>query len=69
MNFFTIKTTWTNLEFIPLKLCIASAYILIGIRFQYIFQEHIWSLIFLFGTTLIWSVFLWVYKMMHKNQR
>ena len=34
MNFFRIKTSWSNAEFIVLKLCIASAYVLIGAYFS-----------------------------------
>ena len=40
MNFFKIKTGWSNAEFIPLKLCIATAYILIGAYFHNFFRDH-----------------------------
>lgn len=63
MNFFKIKTTWTNLEFIPLKLAIASAYLLIGNYFGD-FVNAFKSLIFIvFIITVVWSVYLWIRKM------
>jgi len=63
MNFFKIKTTWTNAELIPLKICIAAAYVLIGGYFHNFFGEHYLWLILIFGITVIWSVYLWIIKM------
>jgi len=45
MNFFNRKTSWTNAEFIPLKLCIASAYVIIGTYFHFFFRTLLHSVI------------------------
>lgn len=63
MNFFKIKTTWSNAEFIPLKLCIASAYVLVGAYFHHFFSQYRMVAIVLFAATVIWSVYLWLSKM------
>jgi membrane protein YdbS with pleckstrin-like domain len=65
-NFFNLKTTWTNVEFIPLKLCIASAYILIGIYFVDFFKEYWQFVALIFIITVIVSVTMWI-KKMHQN--
>ena len=62
MNFFKAKTTWSNAEFIPLKLCIASIYIVIGSYFHDFFSKYYTALFILFGITVIWSVYLWIKK-------
>ena len=63
MNFFKIKTSWSNAEFIVLKLSIASAYLLIGAWFSsYILMFYI-PVIVVFGITVIWAVALWLKKM------
>jgi hypothetical protein len=66
MNFFKIKTTWSNAEFIILKLCIASIYIVIGTYFHAFFHTFYIPLLILFGITVIWSVYLWLHKMKRK---
>ncbi|UUW09289.1 hypothetical protein NLG42_00420 [Flavobacterium plurextorum] len=68
MNFFKIKTCWSNADFIVLKLCIASAYILIGTYFHDFFRNYYTPLILLFGITVIWSVYLWLSKMKNRNK-
>jgi undecaprenyl pyrophosphate phosphatase UppP len=68
MNFFKTKTSWTNTEFIILKLCIASAYILIGTYFHDFFSNYYVPLIILFCITVIWSVYLWLAKMKNSKQ-
>ncbi|MBF7090377.1 hypothetical protein IUY40_02305 [Flavobacterium sp. ALJ2] len=68
MNFFKIKTSWSNAEFIILKLCIASAYILIGTYLHDFFSNYYTPLIILFGITVIWSVYLWLNKMKNYKQ-
>ncbi|WP_262710903.1 hypothetical protein [Flavobacterium foetidum] len=40
MNFFKIKTSWSNAEFILIKLCMASAYIFIGSYFHDFFENY-----------------------------
>ena len=68
MNFFKIKTSWSNAEFIPLKLCIATAYILIGAYFHNFFHDHYVAVLIVFAITVIWSVYLWVNKMKMQNE-
>jgi hypothetical protein len=63
MNFFKVKTSWSNAEFIVLKLCIATAYLLIGAWFSnYILMFYI-PIAIVFGITVIWAVVLWLKKM------
>ncbi|WP_173971141.1 hypothetical protein [Flavobacterium bizetiae] len=66
MNFFKIKTTWTNAEFIIIKLCIASAYLFIGSYFHNFIQYYYVPLLVIFVVTVIWFVYLWLKKM--KNE-
>lgn len=66
MNFFKIKTTWTNAEFIIIKLCIASAYLFIGSYFHNSIQYYYVPLLVIFVVTVIWFVYLWLKKM--KNE-
>jgi hypothetical protein len=68
MNFFKIKTGWSNAEFIPLKLCIATAYILIGAYFHNFFRDHYVAVLIVFAITVIWPVYLWVNKMKVQNE-
>ena len=66
MNFFQIKTRWSNAEFIVLKLCIATAYILVGTYFHNFFRTYYIPVLIIFIITVIWAVYLWLIKM--KNQ-
>lgn len=66
-NFFNLKTTWTNAEFIPLKLCIASAYILIGIYFVDFFKKYWQFIALIFIITVITSIAMWIKKMKQNN--
>jgi hypothetical protein len=68
MTFFKAKTTWTNAEFIPLKLCIASSYILVGAYFRDFVINYYLPILIVFGITVIWSVYLWVIKMKGTNR-
>jgi len=68
MNFFKIKTSWSNAELIPLKLCIATAYILVGAYFHRFFHDHYVLVLILFVITVIWSVYLWLNKMKNGNK-
>lgn len=67
MGFFSKKTTWSNVEFIPLKLCIASAYVLIGAYFSTYVLEHKAIFIGIFAITVAVSMYLWVTKMKKQN--
>jgi hypothetical protein len=68
MNFFRIKTSWSNAEFIQLKICIATAYILVGAYFHNFFHKFYIPVLFVFGITVIWSVYLWLNKMKAENR-
>ncbi len=63
MNFFKIKTSWSNAEFIVLKLCIASAYVLVGAWFSDFILHYYFPFVIIFGITVIWAVALWLKKM------
>jgi preprotein translocase subunit SecG len=63
MNFFKIKTSWSNAELIPLKLCIATAYILVGAYFHNFFRKYYIIILIVFFITVIWAVYLWLNKM------
>jgi hypothetical protein len=67
MNFFKIKTCWTNAEMVILKLCIATAYILVGTYFHNFFRQYYIPVLVVFGITVIWSVYLWLNKMKTKS--
>lgn len=67
MNFFNLKTTWKNWEFIPLKLCIAAAYLLLGAYFQDWIKSHNKLIILLFVVSVIWAVGLWITKLRKEN--
>jgi hypothetical protein len=68
MNFLSIKTSWSNLEFVPLKLCIASAYLIIGTYFHDFFKTYYSLLILLFATTWFAAMYLWLSKMNAKSK-
>ncbi|UPZ15826.1 hypothetical protein [Flavobacterium humidisoli] len=68
MNFFKIKTSWSNSEFILIKLCMASAYILIGTYFHDFFESYYPLLIVIFTVTVIWFVYQWLKKMKSEKQ-
>ena len=63
MNFFTAKTTWYNVEFIPFKLCVASAYVLVGAYFHTFIHDHYLPVLILFGVSTTWILALWLKKM------
>lgn len=68
MNFFKIKTAWSNAELIPLKVCIATAYVVIGAYFHTLVHNYFVPLIVVFGITVIWSVCMWLNKMKNGKQ-
>jgi hypothetical protein len=63
MNFFKIKTSWSNAEFIVLKLCIATAFIVVGGYFHHFFHHYLVPILIIFVITAVWSVYLWIKKM------
>jgi hypothetical protein len=69
MNFFKLKSTWSNAELIPLKICIAAAYILIGAYFHDFFCTYYIPVLVVFGITVIWSVYMWLSKMKNENKK
>ena len=68
MNFFKIKTSWSNAEFIPLKICIATAYLLIGAYFHDFFRQYYIAVLIVFAITVCWSLWLWISKMKNTKQ-
>ena len=67
MNFFLKKTTWSNLEFIPLKLSIGTGYLLILSFFPAVQQDHRGVLLAVFIPTVIRSLYKWVRKLKEEN--
>jgi K+ transporter len=67
MNFFKTRTSWTNAEFIILKLCIASAYVFLGSYFHKFIELGYLPILLLFAISCIWAVYLWVKKMKHQD--
>lgn len=68
MNLLNQKTTWTNKELIPLKLCIGSAYLFLGMYFhEWVANYKIW-VIAIFVITWIWVMYLWLSKLKSENQ-
>lgn len=68
MNFFKIKTSWSNTEFILIKLCMASVYIFIGSYFHNFFESYYIPLLIVFAVTAIWFVCEWLKKMKSKSE-
>ena len=68
MNFLKIKTTWTNAELISLKICIATAYILVGAYFHNFFRTYYIFVLIVFCVTVVWAVYLWLSKMKTGNK-
>jgi len=66
MNFFKIKTCWTNAELAILKLCVATAFVLVGAYFHDFFRYYYIPVFVVFGITVIWSVYLWLNKINQK---
>ncbi len=67
MNFLKTKTCWSNAELIVLKVCIATAYILVGAYFHEFFRSYYVPVVVVFCITVIWSVYLWISKMKNKT--
>jgi hypothetical protein len=67
MKFLSAKTTWTNLELIPFKLCVASAYVLVGAYFHSFFAANKIIVIGLFAVSTVYTLYLWVVKMKKEN--
>ena len=67
MNFFNLKTVWTNSELIPLKVCIATAYILVGAYFHNFVRRYYLVFLIAFVITVVWSLYLWISKMKRDN--
>lgn len=67
MNFFLKKTTWSNLEFIPLKLCIGTGYLLILSFLPVELQDIRTILLVIFIPTVVWSLYKWFHKLSVEN--
>ncbi|HEY1871568.1 MAG TPA: hypothetical protein VGG71_10950 [Chitinophagaceae bacterium] len=64
-----MRSTWTNAQLIPLKLCIASAYLLVGAYFHDFFRKYYVLFIVLFVITVIPSLYLWITKLRKENNQ
>jgi hypothetical protein len=69
MNFLKEKTSWSNAELIVIKVCIATAYILIGAYFHTFFSTHYIPVLIVFGITVVWGLYLYITKMKNTNQQ
>ncbi|MDD2799746.1 MAG: hypothetical protein PHV20_14245 [Bacteroidales bacterium] len=67
MNLFKMKTSWSNAEFIPLKVSIASVYLLIGAYFHQFVCDYWIPFLVLAIIALIWALVLWISKMRQGN--
>ena len=63
MRFLNKKMTWTNAELIPLKVCIAAAYLYFGSTFSEFFLTYKGFILGLFAVSLVYVMMLWVKKM------
>ena len=63
MNFFKIKTSWSNIELGLLKICVGSAFIIIGTYFHEFHKNYLTLFAVLFILTAIWTFSLWMKKM------
>ena len=68
MNFLKAKTSWSNAEMIVLKLCIASAYILVGAYFHNVVRQYYIPVLVIFALTVTSAVYLWIKKMKVENK-
>ena len=67
MKFLSAKTTWTNLEFVVFKLCVASAYVLVGGYFHSFFSSYRLPVLILFVLSTAYTLYLWGKKMKAEN--
>jgi hypothetical protein len=69
MNFFKIKTTWSNVELAIFKICVASGGVLVGAYFQKFISSYYVPIIIIFAVTYILTGYLWLTKMKGKNSK
>jgi undecaprenyl pyrophosphate phosphatase UppP len=67
MNLLKAITTWSNAEFIPLKLAIAAPYLCLGAYFHDFFSQYFPAILTVFVITMVISVSLWLRKMKQEN--
>jgi len=67
MNFFKIKTSWSNAELSIFKVCVASIFVMIGVFFNDYLKNFYVPLLIIFGITLVWTLYLWITKMKNRN--
>lgn len=63
MNFFEIKTCWSNAELVVFKLSIFSISIVIGSFFHSYIEDFYVPLFIIFLFTTILTIYLWLTKM------
>lgn len=66
MNFFKMKTSWSNLELGLFKLCVGSAFVLVGAYFHQFIQVYYVPIIVIFVISTIAIVYLWLQKIKTK---
>ena len=67
MNFLRRTTTWTNAQFVVLKVAVGSAFLLIGAYFHHYIRIAWIPILFLSVTTIGWALALWIKKMKHEK--
>ena len=67
MNFLKMKTTWTNLELVPFKVAIASAYVLLGAYFHEYIRAYYLAVVVLFFVSTIPTIYKWFKKLKSEN--
>lgn len=63
MTFFSAQTRWSNSEFIPFKLAVASFSILLGSYLHSFFEQYDMALWVIFAISYGWTLKLWLGKM------
>lgn len=63
MNFFFIKTIWSNLELSLIKTPVTAYGILLGIYYTEFLRDYIELLWIVFAVTAVWTIILWAKKM------
>ncbi len=67
MNFLKVKTTWSNAEFAVFKICVASAYALVGAYFHNFIRENYVIVLAIFAISVVATILMWRHKMKKEN--
>jgi hypothetical protein len=63
MNFFRINSTWSNAEFLIIKICLVSLGFAAGMYFYEYLKEYMFVFAMIYVITAIVCGYLWVKKM------